>query len=151
MRNTTAITIIILGIYEIFYSFKVIWNLINSKLKSIFIADIILKGQNAEIIFASLGIFGLVVGFGLILYKKWAFWGMIVLNSLLLLLYASNLLFINDDDFQRVYQNISGDALLRYRITIGWKLFIVIILIVITSLCRKRFMYNSKIELEPAG
>ena len=151
MKSRTSVTIITLGIYEIFYSIRVIWNIINSKQESIFIADIIIKGQNAEIIFISLGVFGLVVGFGLILYKKWAFWGMIVLNTILLILYTSNLLFINGDDLHRVYQNIEGDVLLRYRITMGWKLFIVLTLLVFTFLCRKRFMQNTDMELKRAG
>lgn len=143
MRNRASVTIVTLGIYEIFYSFRAIWNIINSKLESLFIADIIIKGQNAKIIFVSLGVFGLVVGFGLIRYKKWAFWGMIVLNTILLILYTSNLLFINSDDLHRVYQNIEGDVLLQYRITMGWKLFIVLTLLGFTFLCRKRFTQNT--------
>ena len=151
MKSRTSVTIITLGIYEIFYSIRVIWNIINSKQESIFIADIIIKGQNAEIIFISLGVFGLVVGFGLILYKKWAFWGMIVLNAILLILYTSNLLFINGDDLHRVYQDIAGDVLLRYRITMGWKLFIALTLLVFTFLCRKKFVENTDMELKRAG
>ena len=150
MKSRASATIIILGIYEIFYSFRAIWNIIHSKLESIFIADIIIKGQNAETISVSLGVFGLVVGFGLILYKKWAFWGMIVLNTTLLLLYTSNLLFIDGDDLHRVYQNIAGDVLLRYRITTGWNLFIVLTLLVFTFLCRKRFMQNTDKKLNLA-
>ena len=150
MKSRASATIIILGIYEIFYSFRAIWNIIHSKLESIFIADIIIKGQNAEIISVSLGVFGLVVGCGLILYKKWAFWGMIVLNATLLILYASNLLFIKSDDLHRVYQNIAGDVLLRYRITTGWNLFIVLTLLVFTFLCRKRFMQNTDKKLNLA-
>ena len=151
MKSKESVTIVILGIYEIFYSFREIWNIINSKLESLFIADIIIKGLNAEIIFVSLGIFGLVVGFGLILYKKWAFWGMIVLNTTLVILYTSNLLFINGDDLHRVYQNIAGDVLLRYRITMGWKLFIALTLLVFTFLCRKGFVENTDMELKRAG
>jgi hypothetical protein len=151
MKSRASATIIILGIYEIFYSFRAIWNIIHSKLESIFIADIIIKGQNAEIISVSLGVFGLVVGFGLILYKKWAFWGMIVLNTTLSILYTSNLLFINGDDLHRVYQNIAGDVLLRYRITTGWNLFIVLTLLVFTFLCRKKFMQNTDKKLNLAG
>lgn len=151
MNKRIEVTIIILGVYEIVYAFRLFWNLINSKLNSIFIADIIFIGKDAKILFGLFGLFGLAVGFGLIYYKRWAFWGMIVLNSIFMMIYVSNLIFIDTEDFLRVYRNVSSDALLRYRITIGWKLFIVTTLVIITFLCRNGFARRSNIDLKAAG
>lgn len=90
--------LLVLGIYELFFSTKLLWNLFYGHMNSIMIANQILSGISAKLIFLAIGLAGLCLGYGIIKLQKWSYGGFIVLHCFLLLIYISNLFLMGVQD-----------------------------------------------------
>jgi hypothetical protein len=101
MKNKYFNPLLFLGIYELFYSIKLLWNLAYGRMNSILIAGQILSGFPANMIFLIIGLSGLCLGYGIIKLKRWSYYGFIALNGALLLMFLSNLFIISAQDHIR--------------------------------------------------
>ncbi len=151
MKSDRSLILLALGSFEIFFSLRTLWGVANGSRHAIILANIIVRGLPAQIIFILIAIAGLCLGYGIIRQKLWAFWGFVALNCLLILLYISNLLLVDQFDLLRFYTSVAGNYLLSYRLDILRRMFIVIAQIVILIVFRKRFVNNKTLTKRFTG
>ena len=140
MKSNRSRLILAIGIYEILYSVRLLWNLANGRRSAIILADEIIRGAPAQIIFLAIAVAGLVIGYGIIRQRRWAFWSVVAFNGVLILLYVSNLLFVDQSDLLRFYSRIPDGYLTSYRLGTFRRLAIVVALTVCVLFLRKQFM-----------
>jgi hypothetical protein len=143
MRSKLPIPLLLLGAYEIFFALRTLWNVIQGRLNSIMIADHLIQGVPATTTFVLIGLSGFVFGYGMFLLKRWAFVGLFLVNSLLILVYLSNLILVGLDDLLRLGESLPDDPLLRFKLGILQRLLIVSGLNLMLWLYRKRFINSA--------
>jgi len=124
MKSELPILLLLLGAYEIFFALWTTWNVIQGRVSSLMIADHLIKGPPAICIFLLIGGLGFVFGYGIFLLKRWAFWGLLIVNTSLILVYLSNLIFVGLQDLSQWGERLPDDALFRFKLGSfkGWLL-----------------------------
>jgi hypothetical protein len=140
MKSKLPILLLLLGAYEIFFGFRTLWNVVQGRFNNIMIADHLIRGMPASSIFLLIGLSGFVFGYGTFLLKRWAFFGLFLVNSILILVYISNLIFVGMDDLLKLGEPLPQDPLLRFKFGILQRLTIAFGLNLLLWLYRKRFI-----------
>ena len=138
---------LILGIYEIFFGFKTLWDIPRGHQNSIIFSGQIIQGMPATTIFFLIGVFLLFLGYGIIKLRPWAYYGFIAYNGLLILLHCSNLLLVGTEDLILLYGSVQTNYLLGYRLDIFRRLLVTMILVAAIFYYRKQFMNEERLTI----
>jgi hypothetical protein len=144
MKSKLPIPILLVGAYEIFFALRTLWNVIHGRFNSVMIGHDLIEGLPATTVFFLIGFSGLVFGYGIFLLKRWAFWGLFLVNSLLILVYLSNLIFVELGDLVQLGESLPDEPLLRFKLGILQRLLIAFGLNLLLWLYRRRFANSAK-------
>jgi hypothetical protein len=111
------------------------------------IADQIVRGIPANMIFLAIAVSGVCLGYGIIRLKRWSYYGFITLNCLLALIYLSNLFLIGIRNPSGFFRTIPENYLTDIRLEQLRKAIVVMALSLFIWYYRKQFKDQNRQQL----